>query len=109
MSEFWWMQAEAKIREAIVKGELDDLPGMGEPLRLDDLTQVPPELRAGFTLLKNNGFLPEEMELKQEILAVEDLINRSVTAEERVELQKKLLTMNLRYRILMERRGRHRK
>ncbi len=109
MSDFWRMQAEAKICEAIVKGELDNLPGMGQPLQLDDLAHVPPELRAGYTLLKNNGFLPEEMELKQEILAVEDLIARSTAAEDRAELQKKLLTMNLRYRILMERRERHRK
>ena len=37
--------AEIKIAEAIANGELDDLPGTGKPLELDDDSLVPEDLR----------------------------------------------------------------
>ncbi len=42
--------AEARIREAIDRGELRDLPGEGKPLRLDDDSAIPEECapRTGF-------------------------------------------------------------
>ena len=40
--------AECKIRKAMARGELDDLPGKGKPLAMDEeLTGVPDELRIG--------------------------------------------------------------
>ena len=45
--------AERHIAEAQAKGEFDNLVGSGEPLILDDDSHVPPELRAGYRLLKN--------------------------------------------------------
>ena len=33
--------AEAKIKEAIAKGELDNLPGKGKPLDLSDYFRTP--------------------------------------------------------------------
>ncbi|EQU10385.1 hypothetical protein G849_03524 [Escherichia coli HVH 197 (4-4466217)] len=47
--------AERHIAEAQAKGEFDNLVGSGEPLILDDDSHVPPELRAGYRLLKNAG------------------------------------------------------
>jgi hypothetical protein len=52
--------AEQKIREAIERGELDDLPGQGRPLDLTDDRLVPEELRMAYRLLKNAGFVPPE-------------------------------------------------
>jgi hypothetical protein len=48
--------AEEKISEAISQGGLDNLPGAGKPLYLDDDALIPEALRAGFRLLKNSGF-----------------------------------------------------
>lgn len=50
--------AERHIQEALNKGELKNLKGEGQPLLLDDDSQVPPELRAGYRILKNSGYLP---------------------------------------------------
>ena len=48
--------AERKIEEAIERGELDDLPGAGQPLDLDDLDPLlPEELRMAYRILKNAG------------------------------------------------------
>lgn len=66
--------AEQHIKAAQENGELSDLPGEGAPLNLEDDSQVPPELRAGYRLLKNAGFLPPELELRREALQVSDLL-----------------------------------
>ena len=58
--------AERHIAEAQAKGEFDNLAGSGEPLILDDDSHVPPELRAGYRLLKNAGCLPPELEQRRE-------------------------------------------
>jgi hypothetical protein len=53
--------AERKIEEALARGELDDLPGAGEPLDLDDDALVPEDLRMAYRILKNAGFVPQEV------------------------------------------------
>jgi len=100
--------AENKIREAMLKGEFDDLPGQGKPLQLDDLSMVPEELRAGYIMLKNAGVLPEEMQLQKEIVNLQRLISYSTedstaTAEIKA-LEKKLKEKLLRYEMIMEKR-----
>jgi hypothetical protein len=48
---------ERRIEEAISRGELDDLPGAGRPLELDDIDPLlPEELRLAYRILKNAGF-----------------------------------------------------
>ena len=54
--------AERKIAEAIAAGELDDLPGAGKPLELEDDALVPEELRMTFRILRNAGIVPPEIE-----------------------------------------------
>ena len=66
--------AERHIAEAQAKGEFDNLAGSGEPLILDDDSHVPPELRAGYRLLKNAGCLPPELEQRREAIEIVDII-----------------------------------
>jgi len=66
--------AEKAISAAVARGELDNLPGQGKPLMLDDDSGVPPELRAGYRILKNAGYLPPEITLRVEIRRVEELL-----------------------------------
>ncbi len=89
--------AEARIREAIEAGELDDLAGRGQPLKLDDDRLVPEELRAGYRLLKNAGCLPPELVLRREIASVRELLAaaRCDTERHRAERRLELLTMQL--------------
>ena len=69
--------AERHILEAQRQGAFDDLAGSGEPLHLDDDSHVPPELRAGFRLLKNAGCLPVELEYRKEAILLTDLLQHS--------------------------------
>ena len=69
--------AEEAIRSAVALGELDNLPGQGKPMVLDDNSGIPPELRAGYRILKNAGYLPPELVLHTEIKRVEDLLRQA--------------------------------
>src|SRR5215467_11974408 len=62
--------AEQRIREAMERGEFDNLPFHGKPIKLDDLVGVPEHLRMGYKILKNADVLPEEMQLKKEMVLI---------------------------------------
>jgi hypothetical protein len=66
--------AERRILEAIREGAFDDLPGAGQPLKLEDDSHVPEDLRVAYKILKNAGFVPKEVLLRKEIAQVEDLL-----------------------------------
>ena len=71
--------AERRIAEAVANGELDNLPGAGKPLDLDDDALIPEELRCAYRILKNAGFVPPEIEQINEIKRLEDLVLREDT------------------------------
>ncbi len=88
--------AEQKIQEAIERGEFDALPGEGKPLELDDDPLVPEDLRAAYRVLKNAGFVPPEVELHNEIRAIEHLLESMPEGERRSRALRKLQLLNLR-------------
>ncbi len=59
--------AEERIKEAMERGEFDNLELKGKPVELKEDPFVPEELRIVFRILKNAGFLPKEIELRKEI------------------------------------------
>ena len=91
--------AERHILDAQRKGELDNLPGSGEPLSLDDDSHVPAELRAGYRLLKNAGCLPPELEHRKEAVMLTDLLKGVQESEPRyAELSRRLALLELKLR-----------
>ena len=66
--------AERKIALAFERGEFTDLPGRGERLDLEDDRHIPKELRVSYRILKNAGYIPAEIQLRQEIENVEQLL-----------------------------------
>lgn len=91
--------AERHISEAQAKGEFDNLPGNGEPLMLDYDSHVPPELRAGYRLLKNAGCLPPELEQRKEAIQLLDIlkgIRQDDQQYQEVSRQLSLLELKLR-------------
>ena len=63
--------AEARIKSAMANGDLQDLPGQGKPLSLDDTTMVPEDMRVPLRILKNAGEVPPEVLLRAEINRIE--------------------------------------
>ncbi len=82
--------AEQKIKDSIEQGVLDDLPGRGQPLILDDDSAIPAELRAGYRILKNAGFVPQQIALRNDIRSVEELLLQAGSLSEKKKLVLKL-------------------
>lgn len=97
--------AEEKIRAALEAGLFDGLPGRGRPLELEDLSLVPAELRTGYMVLKSANVLPEELELKQSLLRIEDLLAACEDEPENRALERQRSTASLRLSMLLEKRG----
>jgi hypothetical protein len=96
---------EQKLAEAEQAGAFRGLAGAGRPLELEDLSQVPAELRAGYLLLRGGGFVPPELEARKEWLRLRDLLAACADAAERAPLDREMQRAHLRYRLLLEQRG----
>ena len=95
--------AEQRILEAQRKGEFDNLPGKGKPLEIEDLSQVPEELRIGYKILKNARVLPPEAELIKDIHILEDLLKHVEDEGERSALAKSVQWKMIRLDLLKRR------
>jgi hypothetical protein len=93
----WNKLAEERIKAAIERGEMDNLPGAGKPLELEDDSHLDPELRLAYKVLKNAGFTPPELDVKNEIIRMEDLLAQAPDEKSRYQAMKRLnfLTMKL--------------
>ena len=97
--------AEQKINEAVQNGELDNLAYAGKKLNLEDLSHIPEDLRMSYRILKNAGFVPEEVTLKNECVRLFDLIQACGNDGEREQHRKVLNEKTLRLQLLLEQRG----
>lgn len=90
--------AERRINEAIKDGAFNNLKGAGTPLIFEDETWIPEDLRLAYRVLKNTGYIPPELELRNEIINLRELINTIDDDKERLkkirELNYKLLKLD---------------
>ena len=82
--------AEERIREALQRGEFDNLSGSGKPLNLEDDRHIPEDLRLAYKILKNADCLPPELEIKKEINRAEELLGEITDEGEKYRQLKKL-------------------
>ena len=81
---------DEQIREAIARGEFDNLPGKGKPLDLDAYFATPERLRMGYSIMKSPGVIPEEMELLRQIEGLKKSLDSSTSPMERHPLRQQL-------------------
>jgi DnaJ homologue, subfamily C, member 28, conserved domain len=90
---------EEKIKEAIEKGEFDNLPGKGKPIDLSAYFSTPEDVRLAYSVLKSAGVLPQEAELQKEIESLKERLARCNNEDEchsiRREIESKTLKLNL--------------
>lgn len=96
--------AEMKMREAIKNGELDNLPGKGKPLEIDNMSFIPAELRMAYRIVKNAGLVPVEVSVNKEMDTLKKKIEECQDETERKFFKRKLMELGVRYNILMEKR-----
>jgi len=95
--------AEEKIKEAIAKGEFDNLPGKGRPLDLDAYFATPEDSRMGYSLLKNADVIPEEMELLKQIETLKRSLDSCTSEIEKRGIQRQLSEKITNFNMRMER------
>lgn len=99
---------EELIKEAMRKGEFDDLPGKGQPLDLETYFQSPEDLRMGHSILKNAGFVPEEVQLLKEMESLREELRSCTDEARKQELSRALQEKSVSRALLMERARRAR-
>jgi hypothetical protein len=87
---------EQRLAEAARRGEFSDLPGLGEPLQLDDYSLIPEELRMAYRILRNSGFVPPEVVALRDIGDLERHINELPRGDRRNLAIRKLQLLRAR-------------
>jgi len=56
MKDIFGILTERRIQEAISRGDFNNLPGAGKPLKMESLYFLPQKLRAAYVVLKSSGY-----------------------------------------------------
>ena len=82
---------DEQVKKAIREGQLDDLPGKGKPLPDDPFASLPEEVRNTYRILKNSGFVPPEVEKRQQIAKLrEELAALNPDSDEARDVRRKI-------------------
>jgi hypothetical protein len=95
--------ADETIKEAIAKGEFDNLPGKGKPLDLGAYFATPKHLRMGYSILKSADIIPEEMELLKQIESLKKSLDSCTSQIEKRAIQERLSEKITHFNMRMER------
>ena len=84
--------AEQKIEQYLREGRGADLSHWkNKPLPLkDDMANVPAHLRMAYRILRNAGYVPEEVALQKEIVRIEDMLAHCSDEQVKIKQMKKL-------------------
>ena len=100
---------EAIIKEAMERGEFENLPGKGRPIDLSTYFETPEELRAAYSMLKNAGITPREVDLLKEIAELNQIMSALLDEKKKQEVQKQINQKQTEFSLMMERQSRQRK
>lgn len=96
---------EEIIQAAMARGEFDNLKGSGKPQDHSEYFSMPEEDRLAFTVLKNSGFVPEEVGLLKEIGALRGRLSAAQSDAEKRELTKQLDERTLAFNLIQEQKA----
>ena len=91
---------EEKIREAIDRGDFDDLEGMGRPLEKEEPARIAPELRLAYKIMKNADVLPPEIQTLKEIERIESLLPGIDDANEKYRYVRKMNSLITEFNLM---------
>ncbi len=96
---------EARIQEAQSRGELENLPGKGQPLPDEpEVSALPEEQRAEALLLRITGAV-EEVAMLRELSELRERFDRLPPGDERQELRDVMRAKAVRLSLMFERAG----
>jgi hypothetical protein len=100
---------EAMIREAMERGEFDNLPGKGKPIDLTEYFETPEEVRVANSILKGAGMTSREVDLLKEIAELKQLLAAVLDERKKQEIARQIRQKQVEFSLLMERQKRERR
>ena len=94
---------EELIQKWLAENPNERLPGAGEPLNLDEYFRWPEDLRLAYSLLKNSGHVPEEVDLVREIGRLMQRLAEATDELSRKELRRRIQEHEVALNIKLER------
>lgn len=94
---------EAQIRDAMERGDFDNLSNKGKPLDLSEWEKTPSHLRMTYSILKNAGYSPREVHTKKELSALKAMLENETDLEKKERLISKLNALSITDALQMER------
>lgn len=94
--------AESRIREAMERGEFDNLVGKGEPIDHTGYFAAPEHIRLGHSLLKSNGFVPLEVEVRHELDRLRTKLEATTDPAAQRELRREINDVQLKLDLLRD-------
>jgi hypothetical protein len=94
---------EGVIKDAIARGDFDNLPNKGKPLDLSEWKKTPQHLRMSYSILKNSGITPAEIHTKKELTSLRQMIQNEPDEAKKDRLIKKMNTLAITDAVRMER------
>jgi hypothetical protein len=100
---------EAMIREAMERGEFDNLPGKGKPIDLTEYFETPEEVRLANSVLKSAGMTSREVDLLREIAELKQMLAALLDEKKKHEIEKQIQQKQVEFGLMMERQKRQRR
>ena len=100
---------EAMIKEAMERGEFDNLPGQGKPIDLTEYFETPEEIRLAHSMLKNAGMTSREVDLLKEIAELKQLLGALLDEKKKRETEQKIQQKQVEFSLMMEGQKRQRR
>ena len=95
---------EAIIKEAMERGEFENLAGQGKPIELNEYFNTPEDVRLAQSLLKNAGMVSVEIDHLQQIAVLKERLSVETDEGKRQSLHREIEKKQLEFNLLMERR-----
>ena len=97
---------EAMIKEAMERGEFDNLPGKGKPIDLTEYFETSEEVRLANSVLKSAGMTSREVDLLKEIAELKQVLAAVLDEKKKQEIEKQIQQKQVEFSLMMERQKR---
>ena len=97
---------EALIKEAMERGEFENLPGKGKPIDLTEYFETPEEVRLVNSVLKSAGMTSHEVDLLKEIAELKQVLAAVLDEQKKQEIARRIQQKQVEFSLIMERQKR---
>ena len=100
---------EAIIKEAMERGEFDNLPGKGQPIDLTEYFETPEDVCMANSVLRNAGMTLREVDLLKEIAELKQVLRAVLDEKKKHEIGQQIQQKHVEFSLMLEQQKRRRR